>query len=337
VNTYYLLLLPLLHFMAGLGVPPPSAAWLLDGSQSSAINGAPVQLQGQCNWTRGFSSNHSLSLRLGGGCTAHAAHGPAMSGLGTGSLTTCMRFRATARGVALVSKGLLRERGGSAPSLQGFRIEVGEERGLGIALADRLGVSVHEEIGRASLSDGSWHHVCAVLQRPPHGSLLLYVDGRLSESLRLHGSHLQWLGSVASEAPLTLGAQAGGQLVAPTEVGGLSEVALWSRALLPEHIHALSARGLTECLRRRGASRHQVHGSDVGQNSVWPTRHGSDHGRTSSERARSIGSDHRSRLQTNRWRAWRLSLAHEASAALVLGTLIGVVGWRRRCRSRCQD
>ena len=63
---------------------------------------------------------------------------------------------------------------------RGFGIEVGEDRGVGINLADRLGVSAHEEVGRARLADGVWRHVCAVLQRLPKPSqLAVYVDGTL--------------------------------------------------------------------------------------------------------------------------------------------------------------
>ena len=250
-------------------LPSPSAAWLLDGSPAPAAAGGGtwLALSGACNWTRATEVPSGRALGLLRGCSASAAHSPGLGGVGSGSLSVCVRVRSRMRGEPLVSKGLAR-----GASAAGFGIEIGEERGLGISLLDRIGVSVHEELGRTSLNDGAWHHVCAILQRAPHPhpKLSVYADGQLSESLPLGTSRLSQLGSVASEAPVVLGgsdvstAYAGDSASAPP-CTALAEVAVWPRALLPEHVAALwrdglarwAAHGALAASRPRGVKRRR--------------------------------------------------------------------------------
>lgn len=97
-----------------------------------------------------------VALRLARSC--YASVGGRAPSLGAGLLSVCVRFLATTPGVPLLAK---LEAGGA-----GFALEVGDGgSGLGVALADSAGTSTHEEVGRAPLTDGRWHHTCLVLQR----------------------------------------------------------------------------------------------------------------------------------------------------------------------------
>ena len=126
-------------------VPTPSAAWRLDGSALAFGAGVALALHGHgCNWTDAGSA-----LWLPNGCYAQAEHSVGMSGVGAGSLSVCARVRTASRGAALVSKGL---GGGDHAVAAGFAIEVGEERGLGVGLADRIGVSLHEAVSYTHLT-----------------------------------------------------------------------------------------------------------------------------------------------------------------------------------------
>jgi hypothetical protein len=137
---------------------------------------------------------------------------------------------------------LLYKLGGVPP--RGFGIAIAESgRGLGISLADSTGVSVHEELGRALLADGEWHHACVVLQRGSHPQLTVFVDGRSSERLSLRGSRLRRLGSVDSESALLVGRRDDNDAASSLH-GAMREVALWSRPLLPEHAAVLHRDGL---------------------------------------------------------------------------------------------
>ena len=243
------------------GVPTPQAAWPLDGSVHSSLG--DIALSGyNCSWTDGHAiGTRALSLS---GCFGIAAHSASLA-FGAGSLTACTRFRSATRGAALISK---LSRVGHAT--RGFSIELGEDRGLGVSLADATGVSAHEELGRTNLADGQWHHACVVLSRPPRPQLAVYVDGKLSESLSLRASRLRHLGSLDNEAPLLLGRKAihdggsgdGMRGVEPSsehEGGGgspgsaLGEVAVWSRALFPEQVALLLRSGLPSDRPRRHA------------------------------------------------------------------------------------
>ena len=243
------------------GVPTPQAAWPLDGSVQSSLG--DIALRGyNCSWTDGHAiGTRALSLS---GCFGIAAHSASLA-FGSGSLTACARFRSATRGTALISK---LSRVGRAT--RGFSIELGEDRGLGVSLADATGVSAHEELGRTNLADGQWHHACVVLSRPPRPQLAVYVDGKLSESLSLRASRLRHLGSLDNEAPLLLGRKAihdggsgdGMRGVEPSsepEGGGgspgsaLGEVAVWSRALFPEQVAFLFRSGLPSDRRKRHA------------------------------------------------------------------------------------
>jgi len=251
------------------GLPTPQAAWPLDGSVQSSLG--DIALRGyNCSWTDGHAiGTRALSLR---GCFGIAAHSASLA-FGSGSLTACARFRSATRGTALISK---LSRVGRAT--RGFSIELGEDRGLGVSLADATGVSAHEELGRTNLADGQWHHACVVLSRPPRPQLAVYVDGKLSESLSLRASRLRHLGSLDNEAPLLFGRKAihdggsgdGMRGVEPSsepEGGGgspgsaLGEVAVWSRALFPEQVALLFRSGLPSV----GPRRH-ARGTDVVRN-----------------------------------------------------------------------
>jgi hypothetical protein len=243
------------------GLPTPQAAWPLDGSVQSSLG--DIALRGyNCSWTDGHAiGTRALSLS---GCFGIAAHSASLA-FGSGSLTACARFRSATRGTALISK---LSRVGRAT--RGFSIELGEDRGLGVSLADATGVSAHEELGRTNLADGQWHHACVVLSRPPRPQLAVYVDGKLSESLSLRASRLRHLGSLDNEAPLLFGRKAihdggsgdGMRGVEPSsepEGGGgspgsaLGEVAVWSRALFPEQVALLFRSGLPSDRRKRHA------------------------------------------------------------------------------------
>ena len=251
------------------GLPTPQAAWPLDGSVQSSLG--DIALRGyNCSWTDGHAiGTRALSLS---GCFGIAAHSASLA-FGSGSLTACARFRSATRGTALISK---LSRVGRAT--RGFSIELGEDRGLGVSLADATGVSAHEELGRTNLADGQWHHACVVLSRPPRPQLAVYVDGKLSESLSLRASRLRHLGSLDNEAPLLFGRKAihdggsgdGMRGVEPSsepEGGGgspgsaLGEVAVWSRALFPEQVALLFRSGLPSVSPRRHAR-----GTDVVRN-----------------------------------------------------------------------
>ena len=243
------------------GLPTPAGAWPLDGSVQSSLG--DIALRGyNCSWTDGHAiGTRALSLS---GCFGIAAHSASLA-FGAGSLTACTRFRSATRGAALISK---LSRVGHAT--RGFSIELGEDRGLGVSLADATGVSAHEELGRTNLADGQWHHACVVLSRPPRPQLAVYVDGKLSESLSLRASRLRHLGSLDNEAPLLFGRKAihdggsgdGMRGVEPSsehEGGGgspgsaLGEVAVWSRALFPEQVALLFRSGLPSDRRKRHA------------------------------------------------------------------------------------
>ena len=233
-----------------LRLPQPTAAWPLDGTSAAAYGGAAATLHGACAqpWTEG-PTNGSKALRVARSCYASVDNAPSLA-LGAGSLSACVRLRTSTLGATLLAK----LRVGAA----GFAVEVAEGgRGLGVALADTLGTSVYEEVGRVALADGRWHHACVVLQRWGAAQLSVYIDGRPSDSLRLDGSRLARLGSVDSEAPLLLGRRTppvgedatGARSAA--EVVALCDVAIWSRALLPEHVAALAQNGLPPPRRRR--------------------------------------------------------------------------------------
>ena len=231
------------------GVPTPQAAWPLDGSVHSSLG--DIALSGyNCSWTDGHAiGTRALSLS---GCFGIAAHSASLA-FGAGSLTACTRFRSATRGAALISK---LSRVGHAT--RGFSIELGEDRGLGVSLADATGVSAHEELGRTNLADGQWHHACVVLSRPPRPQLAVYVDGKLSESLSLRASRLRHLGSLDNEAPLLLGRKAIHGASEHEGGGGspgsaLGEVAVWSRALFPEQVAVLFRSGLPSVRPRRHA------------------------------------------------------------------------------------
>ncbi len=220
-------------------VPPPSAAWRLDGDVGSLGGGAALRLHGSCNWTAP-DGGLGPSLRLTRGCYASTPSSPSLQ-VGTGSLSVCARFRSTVPGASLLNK---LGRDGSAGVLHGWGVELGEGRGLGLNFADRSGTSVHEEVGRAPLADGAWHHACVVLRRsPPSPELGVYIDGRASESVSLRGSRLARLGSLSCDAPLLVGRRAADDRGSSPR-GAVREVAVWSRALLAEHVAALARDGL---------------------------------------------------------------------------------------------
>ena len=225
--------------------PQPSVAWQLDGSAASHIEGAaPLWVDSRCNWTSGHLPALS-ALRLDGRCYASAAHTPSLL-FGAGSLSVCARFRTGTPGVPLVAK---------LGALHGFSIAVSEGgKGLGVSLADRVaGISAHEDVGRTNVANGEWHHACAVLQRAPRPQLIVYVDGRRSETMNLVGSRLQRLGSLDSDAPLLLGRRevTGEADEARHLDAALREVAIWSRALLPEHVDTVYRNGLPQPSSRR--------------------------------------------------------------------------------------
>lgn len=240
----------------------PAVAWALDGTADTAYGGAHLSLRGKCvsPWTDGPAAGNASyrALRVMPSCSAEAIHSPSLA-VGRGSFSACARFRTSTPGAPLLAK--LKSSGGA-----GFAVEVAEGgHGIGISLADSLGTSVHEELGRLALADGQWHHTCVVLQRWGAAQLAVYLDGRESERLRLDGSRLASLGSVDSDASLLLGRRtpAASEAVemAPADRTGqdrgdaLREVAIWSRALLPEHVASLAKHGLPPPRPRR----HHLH------------------------------------------------------------------------------
>jgi hypothetical protein len=176
--------------------------------------------------------------------------------LGTASLSTCLRFRTESTAVPLLSKLGPPAAGALNYHLRrGIALAVADGgRGIGISFADSVGVSAFEELnGRGVLVDGRWHHACVVLQRATHApSLTLYIDGRPTESRSLRATRLLRMGSLDTHAPLVLGRGPTDDIEGDHEasVGGrqwradISEVAIWTRALLPEHVASLAARGL---------------------------------------------------------------------------------------------
>ena len=188
-------------------VPAPQVSWSLDGTTSARHGAVRVNLHGQCNWTQGHT-NTTHALLLSGSCFASVAHCSSLL-VGTGSVSVCARLRTTTSGSLLLSK-LGSVNGAAGPSALssssiGFGLEIGDGFGVGVNLADMSGLSVHEEIGRVSLADGKWHHMCAVLDRSPPSHLAVYIDGHLSESLSLKRSRLRRLGSLDNTAPLLIG------------------------------------------------------------------------------------------------------------------------------------
>lgn len=234
-----------------MAAPPPAAAWSLDGTGRG--NAVSMALHGDCNYTMAHDGHRQALIVGEGGCYASAASTSSVQlGGSTSSLSACTRFRMDPRGGggALLSK-LARARGAS----RGFAIEVADSGiGLGVSLADSIGVSAHEEVGRTMLADGAWHHACVVLQRVPSPQLLVYVDGLLSENLLLGDSRLSRLGSIDSDAPLLLGRRTADEPAGGFR-GAMCEVALWSRALLPEHVATLHRHGLPLPRARRGRQR----------------------------------------------------------------------------------
>lgn len=227
-------------------IPSPVASWRLLSS-SSWHGGSPLELGGTgCNFT-------SDGLVLASTCMASAAHSPALRFGTTASFTICGHFQSRIAGATLLAKF-----GPTAPTtppaarassisfststFRGFAISLADTgHGLGIDLQDGLGVSTHEELGRATLADGAWHHICVVFQRAAYlPQLVVYVDGTVSETLALRGSRLRHLASVDNAAPLLLGRRSGHR----TSPAGLRDVAIWTRALLPEHVAAVFHRGL---------------------------------------------------------------------------------------------
>ena len=169
--------------MRKLGVPIPAAAWDLDGHDRSATGGNRLMVR-RCSWSDG-PRNSSRALVLGAGCHVHAPSCPSLS-VGSGPLSICARFRSRVPGARLLSKF-----SNSAVSAVGFGIDLGETHGLGIDLADWLGVSAHVELGRSVLTDGQWHHACAILHRRVPASIVLFVDGVHDERLMLDAAGLR--------------------------------------------------------------------------------------------------------------------------------------------------
>ena len=228
-----------------MAAPQPTAAFNLDGSTTSAYGGAPAQLLGNSSCFISSSNDTSFAgpSLSPSACLASVANAPSLT-LGAGSLSACARFRGAKSGAPLLSK--------LQPKSAGFAVELSESgRGLGVSFADTLGTSVHEELGHTqrNLADGRWHHACVVLQRwGKSPQLVAYLDGHYAESLRLTDSRLARLGSVDSGTRLLLGRSSsssadGPSTTAPT-VDALREVAVWSRALLPEHVASLAKNGL---------------------------------------------------------------------------------------------
>ena len=229
-----------------VSIPVPQVAWSLDGTTAATHGGVRARLHGECSWSSG-PSNSTRALSLSGTCFASMGHRPSLL-VGTGSMTVCAQLRCATPGALLLSK-LAYAEGTNGPlgrssSRIGYALEIGDERGLGVNLADASGLSVHEELGRVSIADGRWHHVCMVLDRSPPSHIAVYIDGRLSERLMLDRSRrLRLLGSLDSTCPLLIGRRSWDELGTRLN-GSVRELALWSRALLPEHTRALSRSGL---------------------------------------------------------------------------------------------
>lgn len=249
--------------------PSPTAGWpLASSSLASMHGGASLSLHGdQC--ARTWTGDEDGGLTFGSSCFASANNSPSLS-LGAGSFSACLRFRTSFAGVPLLSKlgPISAAAAANANLLRGISITTADGgQGLGISLADGVGVSSFEEIGRSALADGRWHHACIVLQRATHApSLSLYVDGRQSEARSLRGSRLLHLGVLDTAAPLLLGRLRGGTSSVEAFTGShvwnasVREVALWTRALLPEHVAAIASKGLPPShLRRRQHMQRQMH------------------------------------------------------------------------------
>ena len=171
--------------------------------------------------------------------------------VGVGSLSVCVRLRSAAPGALLLSKLGAVETTGCAglctgqPGLAGYGLELGDERGLGVNLADIAGVSAHEELGRSVLADGQWHHTCLVLDRGASSHLAVYVDGRPSERLALRGSRLARLGSLDSSAALLLGRRSwdepGTRELAPRPLK-FPSITAWSSSRVDAHSDRPSGR-----------------------------------------------------------------------------------------------
>ena len=224
----------------GFRLPTPAAAWRFDEGRgaiaSSVDGGGNARLAGDdCRWTNFSRTNRSwTAAELPGACWARVSHRASLNA-GMGSLSACARFRTTMRGGTLLSK-----LGASADGqLSGWCVELGEEGGLGVSLADGSGVSANREIGRTLLADDRWHHACVVFQRRAPSQLVLYVDGALSERAFLESTPLARLGSLDSVAPLLIGRRGDGSPLR----GAIRDVGVWARPLLPEHVKQLAASG----------------------------------------------------------------------------------------------
>ena len=232
-----------------MAIPPPQLAWSLDGTTRAAHGGVAVRLHGTCNWTSGHAAG-TQALLLEHGCFASVEHRPSML-VGVGSLSVCVRLRSAAPGALLLSKLGAVETTGCAglctgqPGLAGYGLELGDERGLGVNLADIAGVSAHEELGRSVLADGQWHHTCLVLDRGASSHLAVYVDGRPSERLALRGSRLARLGSLDSSAALLLGRRSwdepGTRELAPRPLK-FPSITAWSSSRVDAHSDRPSGR-----------------------------------------------------------------------------------------------
>ena len=224
----------------GFRLPTPAAAWRFDEGRgaiaSSVDGGGNARLAGDdCRWTNFSRTNRSwTAAELPGACWARVSHRASLNA-GMGSLSACARFRTTMRGGTLLSK-----LGASADGqLSGWCVELGEEGGLGVSLADGSGVSANRELGRTLLADDRWHHACVVFQRRAPSQLVLYVDGALAERVFLESTPLARLGSLDSVAPLLIGRRGDGSPLR----GAIRDVGVWARPLLPEHVKQLAASG----------------------------------------------------------------------------------------------
>ena len=318
-----------------MATPLPTAAWPLDGTPATAYGGAQLALPVACaaTWTDGplgsVNGSSTRALRVTPSCYASAAHSPSLA-VGTGSFSACVRFKTSSPGSSLLAKLDVKTSGGA-----GFVVEVAEGgHGLGISLADALGTSVHEELGRLALADGRWHHACVVLQRWGAAQLAVYLDGRESERLHLEGSRLAHLASVDSEAPLLLGRRAPLASADDTRAGivpsadagtdgtdALREVAIWSRALLPEHVAAIAKHGLPPPRPRRHhlPPRHAMHRRSGGRTTT----------------AVSAGGDGDRETWLRSTIPWTASTSGWAStSALLVGFVIALGGCLRTARYR---
>ena len=338
-------------------LPTPQAAWSLDGSVQSSIGGSAATLHGECNWTQGHTAARR-ALSLSRSCYGAAEHTASLV-FGSSSFSACARFRSVARGAPLFSKF-----GRSGATARGFSIELGEERGLGIGVADGTGVSVHEELGRSDMADGAWHHACVVLQRTPRPLLSVYADGALSESMSLQvlpssnpcapkcaeralcpaerarisfacahrrASRLRHLGALDCDAPLLMGRHAvaerdslgGGQ----GEGSALADVAVWSRALLPEHVSMVYRHGLSGV---RQPSRHRKRLDELrGGRGVarQAGRTGSDETTAAAARAGGAAGG-----GGGRGRDAAISFSSAAPAACFAAAMLALSAWRWRRR-----